>query len=164
MTIIEKNERLLHCTETAFAELNRLKDSGTRVDLKTFLKTKQTIKEINRKEPVSIAFIKRTICEYFFRRTDVQEVMKEMKIDLNVESLQDFMFKNIRKRPLPEMRFTFWYYVRQKFGTSLKSLGTMSGVRDHSSVIHGLQSYQDWIDTEKEMKEQHEVYCQLFEL
>jgi chromosomal replication initiator protein len=58
----------------------------------------------------------------------------------------------IRRRPLPELRFMFSYIARS-MRYSLKQIGEHLGGRDHTTIIHGLNTFKDLYETDDKFKE-----------
>lgn len=158
MTIVEQNDNLRTSTKAAFNELHRLREGGIKVDTKTYLKLKYNLRSFDI-EDVSVYDIQRTVCTEFFKRTDVQDMMRKKRVEVSIENLRRMMFIKSRVRPLPELRHTFWFLVKKKFDFQYKYIGKISGGRDHSTIIHGVSTYQDLVSTEPNMRRRHEVFC-----
>ncbi len=96
---------------------------------------KQTLKNIVQDidSEVGIDFIQKTVSEYF-----------------NV-SLEDLKAKT-RKKEIVIARQTAMYFAKEYTNHSLKSIGYHFGGRDHSTVIHAVQSVNDMIDTDSKFK------------
>ena len=96
---------------------------------------KQTLKNIVQDidSEVGIDFIQKTVSEYF----DV--------------SLEDLKAKT-RKKEIVIARQTAMYFTKEYTNHSLKSIGYHFGGRDHSTVIHAVQSVNDMIDTDSKFK------------
>ncbi|MBL3656431.1 chromosomal replication initiator protein DnaA [Fulvivirga sediminis] len=115
----------------AHASLNRAD-----IDLEL---AKQTLKNIvhDIETEVGIDYIQKTVSEYF-------------KVD--VESLKD----KIRKKEIVIARQVAMYFSKEYTNHSLKSIGYHFGGRDHSTVIHAVQSVNDMMDTNAAFKSQVE--------
>jgi len=96
---------------------------------------KQTLKNIVQDidSEVGIDFIQKTVSEYF-----------------NI-ALDDLKAKT-RKKEIVIARQTAMYFSKEYTNHSLKSIGYHFGGRDHSTVIHGVQSVNDMIDTNAKFK------------
>jgi chromosomal replication initiator protein len=96
---------------------------------------KQTLKNIVQDidSEVGIDFIQKTVSEYF----DV--------------ALDDLKAKT-RKKEIVIARQTAMYFAKEYTNHSLKSIGYHFGGRDHSTVIHAVQSVNDMIDTDTKFK------------
>jgi chromosomal replication initiator protein len=96
---------------------------------------KQTLKNIVQDidSEVGIDFIQKTVSEYF-----------------NV-ALEDLKAKT-RKKEIVIARQTAMYFSKEYTNHSLKSIGYHFGGRDHSTVIHAVQSVNDMIDTDNKFK------------
>ena len=100
----------------------------TEIDLEL---AKQTLKSIvkNIESEVGIDYIQKTVSEYFNVPTD------ELKA-------------KTRKKEIVIARQLAMYFTKDYTNHSLKSIGSHFGGRDHSTVIHALQSVSDMIDTD----------------
>ena len=107
----------------AHASLNK-----TEIDMEL---AKQTLKSIvrNIESEVGIDYIQKTVSEYF-----------------NVSS-EDLKAKT-RKKEIVIARQLAMYFSKDYTNHSLKSIGHHFGGRDHSTVIHALQSVNDMLDTD----------------
>ncbi|MEQ6120976.1 chromosomal replication initiator protein DnaA [Reichenbachiella sp. MALMAid0571] len=92
---------------------------------------KQTLKSIvkNIESEVGIDYIQKTVSEYFNVPTD------ELKA-------------KTRKKEIVIARQLAMYFTKDYTNHSLKSIGSHFGGRDHSTVIHALQSVSDMLDTD----------------
>lgn len=92
---------------------------------------KQTLKSIvkNIESEVGIDYIQKTVSEYF-----------------NVSS--DDLKAKTRKKEIVIARQIAMYFSKDYTNHSLKSIGSHFGGRDHSTVIHALQSVNDMLDTD----------------
>ena len=92
---------------------------------------KQTLKSIvkNIESEVGIEYIQKTVSEYF-----------------NVSS--DDLKAKTRKKEIVIARQLAMYFSKDYTNHSLKSIGSHFGGRDHSTVIHALQSVSDMLDTD----------------
>ena len=106
----------------AHASLNKVE-----IDLEL---AKQTLKNIVQdiETEVGIDYIQKTVAEYF---------------KVEVGSLKD----KIRKKEIVIARQVAMYFSKEYTNHSLKSIGYHFGGRDHSTVIHAVQSVNDMIDT-----------------
>lgn len=100
----------------------------TAIDLEL---AKQTLKSIvkNIESEVGIEYIQKTVSEYF-----------------NVSS--DDLKAKTRKKEIVIARQLAMYFSKDYTNHSLKSIGSHFGGRDHSTVIHALQSVNDMLDTD----------------
>ncbi|MFY0626873.1 MAG: chromosomal replication initiator protein DnaA [Reichenbachiella sp.] len=92
---------------------------------------KQTLKTIvkNIESEVGIEYIQKTVSEYF-----------------NVS--HDDLKAKTRKKEIVIARQIAMYFSKDYTNHSLKSIGSHFGGRDHSTVIHALQSVNDMLDTD----------------
>lgn len=108
--------------------------SLNRVDIDLEL-AKQTLKNIvhDIDTEVGIDYIQKTVSEYF---------------KVEVESLKD----KIRKKEIVIARQVAMYFAKEYTNHSLKAIGYHFGGRDHSTVIHAVQSVNDMMDTNASFK------------
>ena len=111
----------------AHASLNR-----TEINLEL---AKQTLKNIvhDIETEVGIDFIQKMVAEYFKVKPD---------------DLKD----KIRKKEIVIARQVAMYFSKEYTNHSLKSIGYHFGGRDHSTVIHAVQSVNDMMDTNSSFK------------
>ncbi|MDH5474687.1 MAG: chromosomal replication initiator protein DnaA [Cyclobacteriaceae bacterium] len=116
----------------AHASLNRAE-----IDLEL---AKQTLKNIveDIETEVGVDYIQKTIAEYFH---------------LKVDELKD----KTRKKEIVIARQTAMYFCKEYTNHSLKSIGYHFGGRDHSTVIHAVQTVNDMMDTDINYKDSVEV-------
>lgn len=112
--------------------------SLSRVELDLEL-AKQTLKNIvhDIETEVGIDYIQKTVSEYY-------------KVD--VELLKD----KIRKKEIVIARQVAMYFAKEYTNHSLKGIGYHFGGRDHSTVIHAVQSVNDMMDVDANFKLQVE--------
>ncbi len=98
---------------------------------------KQTLKNIVKdiESEVGIDFIQKTIAEYF------------------AVSIDDLKAKT-RKKEIVIARQVSMFFCKEHTNHSLKSIGYHFGGRDHSTVIHAVQSVNDIMHVDKHFKEQ----------
>ena len=102
------------------------------VDLELAKKVlKNIVKEID--SEVGIDYIQKTVSEYFH-------------VD------QDDLKAKTRKKEIVIARQLAMYFSKDYTNHSLKSIGYHFGGRDHSTVIHALQSVNDMIDTDAKFR------------
>ena len=109
--------------------------SLNRVDIDLEL-AKQTLKNIvhDIETEVGIDYIQKTVAEYF---------------KVEVASLKD----KIRKKEIVIARQVAMYFSKEYTNHSLKAIGYHFGGRDHSTVIHAVQSVNDMMDTNASFKD-----------
>lgn len=96
---------------------------------------KQTLKNIvtDIDSEVGIDYIQKTVSDYF-------------KVD------QDDLKAKTRKREIVIARQVAMYFSKDYTNHSLKSIGYHFGGRDHSTVIHAVQSVNDMMDTNSKFR------------
>lgn len=85
------------------------------------------------KKEISIDFIQETVSDYF---------------DLDVETLRS----KTRKRHIVQARQISMYFAKKFTKASLASIGSHTGKRDHSTVIHACKTVDNLSSTNKEFK------------
>ena len=96
---------------------------------------KQTLKSIVKdiETEVGIDYIQKTVSEYFSVRLD----------DLKAKT---------RKKEIVTARQVAMYFSKEHTNHSLKSIGYHFGGRDHTTVIHAVQTVNDLIDTDSTIR------------
>ncbi|MCB9232880.1 MAG: chromosomal replication initiator protein DnaA [Bacteroidia bacterium] len=92
---------------------------------------KNFIKNVSRE--ISIEAIQKLVCEH-----------------LNVE--QELLKAKTRKREIVQARQISMYFAKELTKSSLKTIGLHFGGRDHSTVIHAVQTVNDLISIDKEFR------------
>ena len=99
------------------------------IDLELAKQTIQTIVQ-NVDTEVGIDYIMKFVSEYF---------------TVTIEQMKD----KTRKREIVVARQVSMFFAKEYTNMSLKSIGSNFGNRDHSTVIHAIQSVNDLMDTDK---------------
>lgn len=97
-------------------------------------------------------------------REVLRDLVKESRPQLTVEEIQrvvcdylkipeDLVRARTRKREVVQARQVAMYFAKQLTKHSLKTIGLHFGGRDHSTVIHAVQSVEDQIDTDPSFRE-----------
>ncbi|MEL6769754.1 MAG: chromosomal replication initiator protein DnaA [Bacteroidota bacterium] len=97
-------------------------------------------------------------------REVLKDLIKDIRITLNVEEIQritceffeipeDLVRARTRKREVVRARQVAMYFAKQFTEQSLKSIGLQFGGRDHSTVIHAINSVEDQIETDPRFRE-----------
>ena len=91
----------------------------------------------------------------------VQDVEGEVSIDYIQKLIADYfdiehdqLKAKVRKKEIVIARQVAMYFVKEYTNHSLKAIGSYFGGRDHSTVIHSIQSVNDMMDTDKSFKKQ----------
>lgn len=66
-------------------------------------------------------------------------------LDIVKEYFQVDLFKNTRKRNVVDARHITYFILRKYTSLALTQIGDMIGVRDHTTVIHGVQKIRNLI-------------------
>src|SRR5699024_10489642 len=85
------------------------------------------------KKEISIDFIQETVSNYF---------------DLDVETLKS----KTRKRHIVQARQISMYFAKKYTKASLASIGSHTGKRDHSTVLHACRTVDNLTSTDKEFR------------
>ncbi|MDX1530228.1 MAG: chromosomal replication initiator protein DnaA [Rhodothermales bacterium] len=94
----------------------------------------------------------------------LRDLIKEARVQLGTEQIQklvcdyfsipeDLVRARTRKREVVQARQVAMYFTKQLTKQSLKSIGLQFGGRDHSTVIHAIQTVEDQIDTDPQFRE-----------
>ena len=97
-------------------------------------------------------------------REVLRDLVKESRPHLSVEQIQrvvceylkipeDLVRARTRKREIVQARQVAMFFAKQLTKHSLKTIGLHFGGRDHSTVIHAVQSVSDQIDTDPSFRE-----------
>ena len=94
----------------------------------------------------------------------VHKVSKEISIDSVQKVVCDFigiklddLIAQSRKRDIVQARQLAMYFAKELTNQSLKTIGLHFGGRDHSTVIHSLQTVNNLMDTDKDFNKQVQV-------
>lgn len=93
-------------------------------------------------------------------KSTLQNIVQNVEAEINIDFIQKFVGENFgvtieqmkdktRKREIVIARQVAMYFAKEYTNMSLKSIGAHFGGRDHSTVIHALQSVSDLMDTDK---------------
>lgn len=85
------------------------------------------------------------------REVTIESIQKIVGEHLSVEV--ELMKAKTRKRDIVQARQIAMYFAKEMTRHSLKSIGLHFGGRDHSTVIHALQTVSDLITTDKYFKQ-----------
>jgi chromosomal replication initiator protein len=97
-------------------------------------------------------------------REVLRDLIKEVRTTLSVEEIQrvvceylripeDLVRARTRKREVVQARQIAMYFAKGLTKHSLKTIGLHFGGRDHSTVIHAVQSVEDQVDTDPQFRE-----------
>jgi chromosomal replication initiator protein len=102
-------------------------------------------------------------------RTMLQNFMEKVSREVSIDSVQRIVCEYLavtpedlkaasRRRGLVQARQLAMYFAKELTNESLKAIGLHFGGRDHSTVIHSLQTVNNLMDTDKEFfKQVHEL-------
>lgn len=91
----------------------------------------------NTKREVSIDYIQKVVCNYF---------------DVPVDSLQS----KTRKREIVQARQVAMYFSKNLTKSSLATIGSQIGGKDHATVLHACKTVNNLVETDKQFKNQIE--------
>lgn len=108
-------------------------------------------------------------------REVLRDLIKETRVSLGVEQIQqavcqyfgieeDLVRARTRKREVVQARQVAMYFSKQLTKHSLKTIGLKFGGRDHSTVIHGVQSVENQMETDPRFSEVIDELRQKLEL
>jgi chromosomal replication initiator protein len=97
-------------------------------------------------------------------REVLRDFVKDARVSLTVEDLQGLVCAyfgiderllrdKTRKREVVQARQVAMYFCKQLTQHSLKDIGLRFGGRDHSTVIHAIQSVEDQLETDPRFRE-----------
>lgn len=97
-------------------------------------------------------------------REVLRDLIKDTRVTLTVEEIQQIVCEyfrippdqvraKTRKREVVQARQVAMYFCKHFTQHSLKSIGLYFGGRDHSTVIHAIQSVQDQMETDPNFRE-----------
>ena len=157
--------------ETRVAILNRrAKDDGTKVrpEVIEYIAThvKSNIRELEGaliRLQAHAALTSREI-DQDLARDVLKDLIKEARPQLTIEAIQsvvcdylgipeDLVRARTRKREVVQARQVAMYFSKEITNHSLKTIGLHFGGRDHSTVIHAVNSVQDQVDTDPNFRE-----------
>ena len=92
-------------------------------------------------------------------REVLRDLIKEGRVNLSIEEIQritceyfgipdDLVRAKTRKREVVQARQVAMYFCKEFTQHSLKTIGLHFGGRDHSTVIHGIQSVENQVETD----------------
>jgi chromosomal replication initiator protein len=87
----------------------------------------------NTKREVSIEYIQKVVSKYF---------------DMDVATLQS----KTRKRHIVQARQLAMYFAKRMTKSSLASIGSQIGKRDHATVLHACKTVDNLTETDKQFK------------
>ncbi len=93
----------------------------------------------------------------------VKYTRQELSIDYILQVVSDYfhidesnILSNTRKREIVQARQVAMYFSKQLTKTSLKSIGTQLGNKDHATVLHACRTVNDLMETDRRFKSQIE--------
>ena len=91
------------------------------------------------------------VANYYLDKKVVVVALRDLKYPISKIGLISAMKGKSRKREIVMVRQCFYYVYKQiNPKITLKTLGKILGHRDHSTVIHGIRTWQDLMDTDGE--------------
>jgi len=161
MTLTEQNTQLKAAIEMSVDEFRRI--GYQNVDPLTFkvaYKARRLGKDIPDITPQKIM---RTIAGYYVNDGTVKQILRNKLRNCTTDSLIKLLESDVRIRPLPYIRFTYYHFCSAIFPMmTLRQIGHYCGLRDHSTVIHGNKTYSNLVETDKDMSELHLNFCDIF--
>ena len=91
----------------------------------------------NSKKELSVDYIQKVVCDYFNLPTDVLQ-------------------SKTRKREIVQARQIAMYFSKTLTKSSLASIGSQIGGKDHATVLHACKTVNNLMDTDKRFKGQIE--------
>lgn len=95
------------------------------------------------------------ICDYFIRDKEITDFMEKINVKPKAKNLITLVLGKSRKREIVKIRQSYAYYAKQIYiDKTLKTIGQSLGKRDHSTIIHSIQTFNDLKNREyKQIKE-----------
>ncbi len=81
--------------------------------------------------------------------------------DIDAKELNALVKSPTRKREIIQVRFAVCYFINKMLDTTLKSIGLLLGGRDHSSIIHAVNTYENDAQTSSINFKRHQELCEL---
>ena len=90
-----------------------------------------------------------------------------------IDKVMRVPFKDIahktRKKTIKDARKIYCYQMKHKLNWSLKEIGATIGNRDHTTIIHNIQTYQDLYETDDNFRDwaeriEYEIDCNSIDL
>jgi chromosomal replication initiator protein len=105
----------------------------------------------------------------------LRDLIKDARVNLTIEEIQrivceylhlpeDLVRAKTRKREIVQARQVAMYFCKVFTQHSLKTIGLHFGGRDHSTVIHAIQSVENQIETDSKFRDMIEEIRQKIEL
>ncbi len=157
--------------ETRIAILNRkAEDDGIEVDGEVIEFIAHNVKSNIRELESSLirllahSTLHRREIDLDLAREMLRDIIRETHVSLGVEQIQqivcdyfsipeDLVRARTRKREVVQARQVAMYFAKQFTKHSLKTIGLHFGGRDHSTVIHAIQSVENQRDTDVKFRE-----------
>ncbi|MDR2927629.1 MAG: chromosomal replication initiator protein DnaA [Cytophagaceae bacterium] len=131
-TSIKHNIRELESALISLLALSTLNKSE--ITLKTAENiVSKLIKETHRE--ISVGYIQKTVCSYFGLEPDI-------------------LLSKSRKREIVQARQIAMYFSKNLTSSSLSTIGTIIGKKDHATVLHACKTITNLLETDKELKSQ----------
>lgn len=108
--------------------------------------------------------LRRQEIDLSFAKEVLKDLIKEVKVSLSIEEIQrivcnyfqvpeDLVRAKTRKQEVVQARQVAMYFAKLFTKHSLKTIGLHFGGRDHSTVIHAIQSIEDYVETDTKFQE-----------
>ena len=81
--------------------------------------------------------------------------------NIGTKGLNQLVKSTTRKREIVETRFAICYFIKSMLNTPLEAIGLLLGGRDHSSIIHAVNTYENEAQTSSINFKRHEDLCEL---
>ncbi|HRK73246.1 MAG TPA: chromosomal replication initiator protein DnaA [Rhodothermales bacterium] len=120
--------------------------------------------------------LRREEIDLSFAKEVLKDLIKEVKVSLGIEEIlqivshyfqipEDQVRAKTRKQEVVQARQVAMYFAKQFTKHSLKTIGLHFGGRDHSTVIHGIQSVEGYMETDPKFADtireiQHKIKIQ----
>lgn len=100
------------------------------------------------------------ILHSFISNPDYIDLLTEKGLSPDAETLLFLVQSKWRKREIVYVRQAIFYFTMNHVNDiTLKSVGHRCGGRDHSTVIHGIQTYKNMCETSRQKYRHHIEMC-----
>tara|TARA_R110002126_G_scaffold125776_3_gene268003 strand:- start:493 stop:1005 length:513 start_codon:yes stop_codon:yes gene_type:complete len=135
-----------------------------KIDPKTYLQAKKYSRIFPEDVNVDVNYIFDSVVAHYHKYSEVHRVMEDLGVKPTLDNLKATLKGKSRKRPLPMIRNVVWYFLHNKMEITFKLCGVMFSYRDHSSVIHGVNSYTNDVKTNRDFYKLHLMWCDRFKV
>jgi len=104
--------------------------------------------------------IKHQVAKHYAKDPIIQALFGE----LTTKNMIELICSKTRKKEIIEPRYATIYFLKDILKPSLKTIGVFVGLRDHSTVIHALRTYENDCETDRQRFNNHVELCSIFKI